>query len=765
MKRTRPNICQTGVPPLFRYAPCPFVSFIFMKNILFTLISCCIFQINAFAQTTVADTTQEAVRLQETIISANRVSQARSAVAQQVTVLRRADIERVNAQTTAELIQNSGAAFVQKSQQGGGSPVLRGFEASRVLMVVDGVRMNNAIYRAGHLQNILTMDNAALDRVEVLFGPASTVYGTDALGGAICFFTKNPTLSNGGFHTTGGAFARYSTVNEEKTAHVDFSLAGRRLGAITSLTYSDFGDLRMGEQEGFAPFFGKRDFYVERINGQDQRTRNSDPYVQKFTGYTQYDVLEKIVFQANSNVRHTLNLQYSNSSDIPRYDRLTDLNAAGELSVAEWYYGPQKRLMGAYTLGMNELGWFNQGLRATLSYQDIEESRHNRNFGAATRTDRVEQVKVYGFLADAHRAWGRQNLHIGLDGQYNDVTSTAQRYNVNTGAITAQSTRYPDGDNTVSNISLYATHNWQGRNSAWTFSEGIRVGYASLHSTFKDKTFFPFPFDAIDQSSPLASGSLGAVWEGSKGMRIAINASSGFRMPNVDDLAKVFDSVKGSVIVPNPDIEPEQTYNLDLNVTKRITDRLRWENVGWVTAFQNAIITAPFTFNGQSIITYDGTPSKVLANQNTRKATIVGFSSSLEADLLTSLAGFASITFTQGRIGGDEASAPLDHIPPTYGRFGARWHTHRAWVQGSVLFNGKKDIKDYSNSGEDNAVYAPREGMPGWMTINLNGSYRFGKYLTLQAGLENLLDMQYRVFASGINGPGRNLFVTLRTQW
>lgn len=737
-----------------------------MKKILFTIALLFLFQLKTFAQTTPADTAQRAVSLDETIISANRVSQSRTAVAQQVKVLRRAQMEQLNAQTTADLLINSGLAFVQKSQQGGGSPVLRGFEASRVLLVVDGVRMNNAIYRSGHLQNIITMDNAALERAEVLFGPASTVYGTDALGGAICFFTKNPTLSNGGLLTKGGAFVRYGSVNEEKTAHADISLAGRRFGSFTSFTYSDFGDLRMGKNEGSAPFFGKRDFYVERIGGKDSLVKNSDPYLQKFSGYQQYDLLQKFVFQQNSNLRHTLNAQYSTSSDIPRYDRLTDPRSSGGLNSAEWYYGPQDRLMVAYTLALNELGWFNGGLRTTLSWQDIEESRHNRNFGAPNRTSRVEQVKVWGLTADAQRNWGRQSLHIGLDGQYNDVTSTASRFNVNTGAVTPQSTRYPDGGSQMTNAAVYATHHWRSRDEIWSFSEGIRAGFASLSAVFRDKTFFPFPFSEVEQSSPVASGSLGAVWSGAKNWRVAVNASSGFRMPNVDDLGKVFDSQAGSVIVPNPDIVPEKTYNLDLSVTYQITDKLRWENVGWATAFRDAIVTDVFQFDGQDSILYNNAKSRVLANQNKRKAQILGFSSSLEADVLKDLAAYGSVTYTQGKIQLDEGGTkPLDHIPPVYGRLGLRWHTTKATAEAFVLWNGKKKLEDYNTEGEDNLQYAPATGMPAWTTWNLRGSYRFAKYLTVQAGVDNLLDVQYRAFASGINGPGRNLFVTLRTSW
>lgn len=725
--------------------------------------------LKGYAQTP-ADTTLEAVPIRETVISANRSSQARSAVAQQVKILTKNEIASLNAQTTADLIQNSGAAFVQKSQQGGGSPVLRGFEASRVLLVVDGVRMNNAIYRSGHLQNAITLDNAALERTEVIFGPASTVYGSDALGGAICFYTRNPVFAaeDENLKTTGNAFFRYGTVNEEKTAHGDFSIGGHKLGSFTSFTFSDFGDLRMGEQEGSAPFFGKRDFFVERIGGRDSLVRNRDPYVQKFSGYRQYDVLQKIVFRPNENSSHTLNFQYSTSTDIPRYDRLTDPGSGGQgLRFAEWYYGPQERLLAAYKLALHQLGWFDGGLRITASYQKVTESRHDRRFGNANRNNRSEQVDVWGFESEAQKNWGRQSLRVGVDGQFNDVQSAAFQENIESGAVNRLNTRYPDGGSTMWTAAAFATHSWQPRGSeAWTFSEGVRVGYTGLNAKFTDKEFFPFPFDEATQNSPVASGSLGAVWNGAKGWRVALSAATGFRVPNVDDLGKVFDSQPGNIIVPNPDVKPEKTLNLDLNVTRSIAGRLRWENVLWFTALRDAIVTDNFLFNGQDSILYDGELSRVLANQNKRNAHLFGFSSGLEADVLESLAAYGSVSYTRGRIrqdAGDEL--PLDHIPPVYGRVGIRWHIPRANVEVFTLFNGKKPIEDYFPNGEDNEQYAPAEGMPSWWTLNLRGGYRFHKYLTLQAGVDNLLDVQYRAFASGINGPGRNFWATVRVGW
>lgn len=702
----------------------------------------------------------EEVSLNETVVAASRGSQARTAVAQQIRVIRRTEIERMNAPSTADLLSNTGQVFVQKSQQGGGSPVIRGFEASRVLLVVDGVRMNNAIYRAGHLQNVITMDNAALDRAEVLFGPASTVYGTDALGGAVCFFTKNPDLAGPGekMKSSIHAFTRYGTVNQEKTGHIDVSLGGEKFGSFTSFTYSDFGDLRMGKKEGTAPFFGLRTHYADRINGRDTLVENPDPYVQKFSGYTQYDLLQKFVFQSSDRVRHTLNVQYSNSGNIPRYDRLTDPKGAG-LNWAEWYYGPQKRLMAAYSLNIRPVAGFD-ALNVTASWQDIEESRYSRNFGNSRRTERIENVQVYGFLAQGVKYLDQQTFRVGIDGQYNDVESAARRVDVNTGDITTQSTRYPDGGSSLYNIAAFVTHNWQ-RGKVWTFSEGVRAGFSNLNCSFVSTEYFPFLAGEVSQQSPLIAGNIGAVYNGIRNWRIAASASSGFRVPNVDDMGKVFDSQPGSVVVPNSGLNPEKSYNIDLNVSRDVADKLHWENVLWTTALRDAVVADRFQVNGQDSIYYDGEKSRVLALQNKRSASLWGFSSSIQADLTASWSAYASVAYTRGRI---SDGSPLDHIPPVYGKAGARWHTSKAHAEAYILFNGKKKLEDYNLEGEDNLQYAPADGMPAWHTLNIRGGYNIGTHLTLQAGIDNLLDVQYRTFASGINGPGRNLWLTLRVK-
>jgi len=740
-------------------------------KILFTLYFLAYFTF-AFSQESKPADTVKTSFLDEIIVSANRIPEQRRLVAQQIETVTASTIKNFNAQTTADLISNSGVVAMQKSQQGGGSPMLRGFEASRVLLVVDGVRLNNAIYRSGHLQNIITLDNNILDRAEIMFGPASTVYGSDALGGVIHFYTRNPELSTGGLKASGNLFFRYGSVNSEKTSHIDLNLGGKNFASLTSFTAGYFGNLRMGEKTNpaYGEQFGVRPQYAERAadNLSDVVVQNRDPFNQVFSGYQQYDILQKFLFTPSSRVKHLLNFQYSNSTNVPRYDRLTDTRNGG-LRFGEWYYGPQKRLMGSYNFSITDLGNLADALSATLSYQDVEESRHDRRFNNNTRNDRTENIKVWGLTAEFTKNFGLNNLRYGIDGQFNSLVSKAHTTNIVTGAQAPLSTRYPDGDNTMNTLALFATHTLR-LSDLWTLNDGLRVGGSWLHSTFIDKTFFPFPYDDITQNYLVSSGNLGVIYTPST-WKFSLMGSTGYRAPNFDDLSKVFDSVTGTtgvpgiLVVPNPELKPEKTVNADLNITKFFGSKLRIEGVLFATQFYDAIVTQPTTFNGQSQIDYDGYPANVVSSQNASKAFLYGFSTSLWAQLHDGLTFTASYNYTHGSVkNSGSPDTPLDHIPPLFGRVGVQYNKAKLRSELFSNFSGWKYLGQYSASGEDNLQYATPAGMPSWYTFNLRIGYELNKMFMAQAGVDNILDIQYRTFSSGINAPGRNIFGTVRVR-
>ncbi len=702
--------------------------------------------------------------LDEVVVSASKFEEKRADVAQQTKVLGSSTLTFMNQPTTAEVLQQSGYVAVQKSQQGGGSPVLRGFEANKVLLLVDGVRMNNAIYRGGHLQNVITLDNAILEKAEILFGPGSAVYGSDALGGVVHFYTKDPVLADSTRKGTaaGSAFVRYASANGEKTGHVDVQAASRKIGFLTSFTLSDFGDLRQGGWRSPAMgALGLRSFYATQLDGRDTVRTNPDPNVQTPSGYRQYDFLQKMLFRPGRHVSHTLNFQYSASSNVPRYDRLTDPGNNAPFRSAEWYYGPQKRLFASYKLDLrSDLPFYDQA-RLIAGYQRLEESRINRNFGNPDRNHRIEQVDVFTLTIDLSKQLHDHTLRYGVEWNNNRVNSRAFAQDLATGARGPLDTRYPDGGSRMQTLAAYLTDSWT-MNDRWILTGGVRYSHVTLVARFREKAFFPFPFDEVNGQNGALTGNVGLVFQPGRHWRFALAGSSGFRAPNVDDLSKVFESRPGNLIVPNPDLRPEYLYNAELSLGKAIAQRIHLEATGYYALYRNAIAVQPFRLNGQSQVLYHGELSQVTANVNARRAYTTGFSLGLSADLAGSLSLTSTLNYTYGRIRTDSTAYPLDHIPPLHGKTALSVKLRRFGGEFVVLYNGWKRLKDYYRNGEDNEQYATAAGMPAWYTLNCRASFQANAFLALQAAVENVLDRNYRVFASGISAPGRNFVVTLR---
>lgn len=740
--------------------------------------------------------TDSSKNLEEVVISASNFLEKKKNIAQKIDVITAKNIESANAQNTGDLLASTGKIFVQKSQQGGSSPVLRGFEASRILLVVDGVRMNNAIYRSGHLQNTITVDQNCLRRVEVMYGPASTIYGSDALGGIIHFITKGPMLANTkNLLNTGSAFTRYSTVNNEKTIHADVSLANKKIGWYQAYNFSNFGDLKMGDKYLAAyPNFGRRSQYITQINGIDTVVKNNDDRIQKFSGYMQWDIVQKLMYKQNKYIIHNLNLQLSNTTNIPRYDRLQDVrnfgaNIGTTLRFAQWNYGPQKRYLSAYEMLYNKPGFFNE-LKFNINYQNIEESRLTREYRRMDRYDsQVEKVKVLGATINGRKFIQNHELVLGADVQLNKVKSTATRTNLITGGISNLNTRYPDGKNSMNNFGLYAQHIYKFKNKKVVLNDGVRIQAIYLKSNIVDNSFFKLPDTAVLQSNVAITGNAGIVYQISNTTNLSASLSSGFRAPNIDDLSKIFETstTARQVVIPNANLKPEYTYSVDITLKQQLNKIATLDFTGYYTLFNQAIIKAPFTLNGQDSILINGLKNQVLASQNINKARLYGFTMLANATITKAITFNTTLTYTKGifitnknklsnvyekQANGNYAlvskkveQKPLDHIPPIIGRAALAYAHQKYSAEVFILYNGWKRLDEFNADGEDNAQYATPDGTPAWLTANWRGSVAFNKNIKFQLAIENIFDRNYRAFASGLSAGGRNFLVALRVGW
>ncbi|TSA43351.1 MAG: TonB-dependent receptor, partial [Chitinophagaceae bacterium] len=397
-------------------------------------------------------------------------------------------------------------------------------------------------------------------------------------------------------------------------------------------------------------------------------------------------------------------------------------------------------------------------------YQHIEESRHNRNFGSNTRKNRIENVGVIAANLDFQKIIKTHNIRFGADMQLNNLKSTAHTDNIVTGATGILDTRFPDGINRMNNFAAYFSHTWQ-INDQVTLNDGFRIGYSTMHSTLVDTAIqFHLPYTTIDQKSPVYSGNIGLVHSPSDELKFSLMVSTGFRVPNVDDMSKIFATAPGTVTVPNVNLKPERTINYELGVTKIFNHKTKWENYIYYTKFANVVITSDDKFNGKDSILYDGSMSKVVSNQNKGEAFIYGFSSNLISQINNNFRMAFMMNYTYGRIRTTGSNTPLNHIAPFMARFQLMYTNNKFSSDFFINYNGWKRLADYcaDPAAEDNIEYATPVGMPAWFTLNLRTSYKVHNNITIQAGVDNIFDTQYRTFASGINAAGRNVFVALR---
>lgn len=723
-----------------------------MKNILFLLLF--------LGGTSVlfAQTEERADSLQQIVISANKTAEMKRDLPNQIEVITARQIQKISPQTTADVLQSSGEVFVQKSQQGGGSPVVRGFEANKVLLVVDGVRMNNAIYRAGHLQSVITLDPNALDRIEILHGAGSVIYGTDAIGGVISVFTKRPTLSlseKTEFKT--GGFVRYASANTGFSANANLNVGGKKWANYFSVTASDFGDLRSGKNDlKEYPNFGDRPNYVDRVNGRDSVFTNANPDVQKLSGYRQLDILEKLLFVSGDQWRHLFNVQYSTSTNIPRYDRLTEV-AGGKPRFAEWYYGPQDRLFASYQMEYQTNGGLADIIRLTPAFQKIEESRLDRRLNATNRNERVEKLNLFSVNLDLFKNIGKHEIRYGGEWATNQLESVGTLRNVSTNATTPLMSRYPDG--TYSTAGVFASHSWEILGKKLILSDGLRFSSVSMDVNFDTNFFEIANLRDVKQSSTSLNFNLGLTSNLPSGFRVSAMLSSGFRNPNIDDAAKIFENANGTLNIPNANLKPEQVLHRELSLGQQFGKVAEINGTVFFSTLTDAIATRPTTYNGNNYIVFNRDTLSPVHSTNVAKAEVFGISlrGKLRFAQYFQLSG--SLIYTKGD---DKTSdVPLDHIPPVVGNIRLGYERENWQVETDLLVNGWKHIEDYSPSGEDNQQYATPDGMPAWKTWNVRGSYGFGEKIRLQLAVENILDLNYRVFASGINAAGRNIVASL----
>jgi len=708
---------------------------------------------------------ESAINFDEVVVSATRWAQSVKDIPTKIISISAANIALENPQTAADMLANSGYVFMQKSQQGGGSPMIRGFATNRLIYTVDGTRMNNAIFRGGNIQNVISLDPFATEKAEVVFGPGSVMYGSDAIGGVMSFQTLTPQLaSESPTLITGKAVTRYSTANQEKTGHFDINVGWKKWALVSSLSSNDYGDLRMGSD---GPREYLRPFYVQRQDGVDVTINNDDPRVQRPSGYSQINLMQKVRFKPNEKWDFQYGFHFSETSEFARYDRHIRYKN-GLPRYGEWDYGPQIWRMNHLNLSHNQENILYDQMSLRLARQYFEESRFDRDINQNERHIRQDEVLAHSLNLDFNKSLGAKNrLFYGVELVHNKVNSSGIDADITTGVEVEGSARYPAS--TWASYGVYLSNQFLISDKL-SMQSGARYNHFNLNASF-DTRFYPFPFTEARLNNGALTGSLGLVYRPTKQWVLSVNGGTAIRSPNVDDVGKVFDSEPGAVVIPNPNLKAEYAWSGDLGIARIFGKYLKVDLTGYYTNLQNALVRRNFTLNGLDSIDYNGTLSQVQAIQNAAVAKVYGIQAGMELKLPAGFGFSTDFNFQKGEEELDNGStSPARHAAPWFGISRLTYKAHHLSLQFSAEYSGERTYLDLpvEERGKPEIYAIDINGnpySPGWYSLNFNAMYRFTDHLSVSAGLENLTDQRYRPYSSGIVSPGRNFILSLRANF
>ena len=706
--------------------------------------------------------------LDEVVISASKFSQKFREVPKKVTQINRSMIEFTNPMTSADLLERGGYVYIQKSQLGGGSPMIRGLSTNRLVLSVDGVRLNNAIFRSGNIHNVISISPMNIENTEVIMGSASVLYGSDAIGGVMNFYTKKAKLSNDSNPNIQiNINSRYSSASNEKMYHIDFNYGLEKIAFLSSFSKSDFDDLTMGIH-GPSDYL-RPNYVTQNSAGDDVLVTNSKPRVQRNTGYSQTNFMQKVLYEPNENLSIDIGIHFSKTGNIPRYDRLIRTNENEGLYYSEWYYGPQEWLLinSQLTFIPKETKFYDE-LKFGSSFQKFSESRNSRRFSDSFLKSREEELDIFSLNLDFFKKISENsNITYGLEMIENKVGSFAKSINISDLSETPISTRYPD-NSSLNSLGLYINYKTKIIEDVF-FQSGVRYSLTELKSDLsQNNIYYDFMYENTTLENGAFVGGIGLSWVRNIYNNWKFNINTAFRSPNIDDLAKVFDSEPGSVVVPNPDLKPERSFGLEFGGYFRTKNNIELDFSSYVTYLYNSFIRDDFTLsNGVSEIIYDGELSQIQALQNSSKSFIYGIEFGINMFLNKNFRMKSQHNLIAGYELDDlPFGMPVRHIPPNYGNFHLIYNNGDFTIDTYLNYNSKISFNNLAESERAKPyMYALDENgnpySPSWMTFNVRSKYSFSKMLNINFTVENITNKLYRPYSSGISAPGLNFIFSL----
>jgi outer membrane receptor protein involved in Fe transport len=610
-----------------------------------------------------------------------------------------------------DALQSLVGVVVQQTTPGQGAAIIRGLKGSAILHLVDGMRLSNAMFRTAPTPWFALVPASSVERIEVLRGTPASLYGSEAVGGVVDSVSRLPVFNTDDLSWARNVVATFDSAELQRSIRATVDGGTHRLATSVSAEYLETGNRRTGSGERIAP-----------------------------SGYSAKAVRAVLSATPDSNDSWYIDLHYLEQPETPRIDELIPGFGQTEPSSDEFVFAPNRRIFAhahRRHLSATDIEW-----QLDAAWQRIDDDRTTRDFGSEERLFEENRSDLYGITLNAARDSGAFNWIAGADLYYDEVSSTRSAQDINSESSRTLTPRFPDGS-TISHAGLFVNSSVD-INERHTVLFGLR--YTDVSIDLPDGT-------KIDPGR--MSGDLGWIFQVSEEVAFVANLGAGFRAPNIADLGTLGNRPGNRFNIPNTALGAESATHGDLGLRFR-GDRWRAEVVAFAMRYTDRIV---------SISTGTATPDgrDIVQSVNAASSDLYG----VEAGARLNLGERADVRLALNYTRGDQEvagiSEPADRVPPLNGRLEIGYALADHWYLKATLVGAARQDRLSSRDVSDARI--DPDGTPGWTIAGVRASWASESGWETTLGVDNLLDKRYRVHGSGLDAPGRNLFLTVRRDW
>lgn len=605
--------------------------------------------------------------------------------------------------------------FLQQTTPGQATAIVRGLKGSSVLHVVDGMRLNNAIMRSAPTQYLALVPPVAVDRIEVLRGTPTSLYGSDAIGGVIQLVTKTPRYGSTETQTSGDVFLAFDSADLSKILRTNVDIGNRYLATSFSFDYLATGDRRVGGGN--------------RVGPSDYESKAG-----------------RIALSVNPGQKSTwlLDLHYLTQPETPRFDELTAGFGQTEPSSIEYEFSPNTRV---FVHVRHDRSHGNFDWRFDLSWQRIDDDRITREFFSNSRVLEKNRSDLFGAMLTVSGETQRGSWTTGFEYYFDNVHSNREVEDIAFGDRRQMVPRFPDDSSISSGAAFFYSDIRLTHRHA--LNGGIRISSVSV-----DLPATPnFDKKKIDNTD--FSGNLGWRLDLATSWQIVANISYGFRTPNVFDMGTFGNRPGNRFNIPNTALDSERVLQADIGA-RFGGERFDWELFVYTLEYRDRII---------SVSTGSSTPGgrEIVQSSNAGRSNIHGAEFEALIALSDKLSLHSSVTYIRGEQSIDEESEPADRIPPLNARLTFRYQPDGPLSLAAWLTFARHQNRLSARDATD--VRIDPNGTDGWATAGLKAMLHTARGWKFELGVDNVFDRRYRHHGSGIDAPGRGVSLTARRTW